>query len=432
MMGARLIKAGGPGGSGVAKALISGKDIQKIVDSEDCPSQPLIAGTSAKYFDILGWDPRGVNNTTPTLSCFPDSFTRQVWNLQTEADGMLGSSKSSLTTLWQRAKALAQGCSEALALSFNGTDEALGEHVNTTPGIADMVEIIERHAQWRDKESWKRGGEKLLYWGFSYGTLIGTTFAAIHPHRVGRLVLDGVVDAEDYYNINGNGNWTSNLYDSDLILERFFEYCAKAGPEKCSFYRLGGAVEMHREFDRILEILWESPLSVPSTPYRGPEVITWSDVKLMVKTAMYQPLWFFPRMADLLQDILVTNGSAFAEMKHSQRHCAGCKSTECESSGPYSRECMIPGWDGVDASSAILCSDGEGMGDFDRDEFVKYWSVLKNQSKVMGDYWAQTRLNCMSWRAKAKWRYPGPISANTSNPVLFISNTRDTVTAIRK
>lgn len=36
---------------------------------------------------------------------------------------------------------------------------------------------------------------KLVYWGFSYGTLLGSTFSFMFPDRVGRVILDGVVDA---------------------------------------------------------------------------------------------------------------------------------------------------------------------------------------------------------------------------------------------
>ncbi|MCT6593148.1 alpha/beta hydrolase, partial [Pantoea dispersa] len=35
---------------------------------------------------------------------------------------------------------------------------------------------------------------KLNYLGFSYGTFLGSTYAALFPDNVGHLVLDGAVD----------------------------------------------------------------------------------------------------------------------------------------------------------------------------------------------------------------------------------------------
>lgn len=54
--GALLINPGGPGGSGHGAVLHFGKEVSEIGDGR---------------FDIIGWDPRGVNMTLPSLSCFP-------------------------------------------------------------------------------------------------------------------------------------------------------------------------------------------------------------------------------------------------------------------------------------------------------------------------------------------------------------------------
>ena len=36
--------------------------------------------------------------------------------------------------------------------------------------------------------------------GMSYGTLLGATLAAMFPDRIGRMVLDGVLNPHEYYN----------------------------------------------------------------------------------------------------------------------------------------------------------------------------------------------------------------------------------------
>ncbi|KAF2814581.1 uncharacterized protein BDZ99DRAFT_434284 [Mytilinidion resinicola] len=444
-----LINPGGPGGSGVARVLRAGKQLQTVVDSGVAPEEASY-DSSETYFDIIGFDPRGINNTTPTISCFPNSFSRQSWITQADAEGMLGSSDVSFNWNWRRARALAEGCSKELAKPLYG-NEPLGEHVNTAPVARDMVEIIERHAEWREAEGekeqdeldrntgfdpdqpiivrtkWNQGIEKLQYWGFSYGTLLGATFAAMYPDKVHRVVLDGVVDADSYY----YGYWDSNLWDSDEIYMKFFEYCFEAGPDLCPFHDPQGSAAMRITYETLLTKIWNNPLAIPGNEERGPEIITWTDVKIITKTALYQPLGYFYILAELLADLTRGDGSKFAAFKQGERTCSGCPLQECQEAGPYSRECMITDWDGVDASSAVLCTDGIFLGDIDEEGFKEYWQTLKNQSHAMGDYWARTRLSCVGWNNTAKWRHPGPFAGNTSHPILWISNTLDTVTPIR-
>lgn len=422
-----LLQPGGPGGSGVAQVLQSGRNLQTIADSDEDPRSDFDDASPdlPKYFDIIGFDPRGINNTTPGFTCFPSTFAKRNWDLQAEADGMLGSSESSFMRNWQRSKALVDGCSEAISTSVNG-EEAIGEHVNTSPVARDMIEIIERHAQWREKQGkaaqkaydlqngrdksqsiatrtrWNKGNEKLLYWGRSYGTVLGATFAAMYPDRVARVVLDGVVDLDNYYLTTG----PSVLVDSDAILDRFTLYCDTAGPEGCPFYTPGGPGAIKKAYRGLLSSIYEESLAVPASPTRGPEVITWTDVNVITRIAMYQPLLAFPLFARLLADIKQGNGSAFADFKQRNRQ-PSCPSDECLLAGPFSRECTVPGENDNYATAAILCTDAEKLGNIDKEGFKRYWSDLKAGSETLGDYWAHLRLNCVGWKAKAKWRFTG-------------------------
>ncbi len=39
---------------------------------------------------------------------------------------------------------------------------------------------------------------EVWYYGASYGSALGVKFVSLFPNNVGRLILDGVIDAEDY------------------------------------------------------------------------------------------------------------------------------------------------------------------------------------------------------------------------------------------
>lgn len=288
------------------------------------------AASEDKYYDVIGFDSRGVNNTTPRHQCITEPYSRQRWTLDNRFLDLLGSSDVATEKAWARAMALADTC------TGEGGPE-IGEFMNTTPTVADVIEIIERHGEWREKEAnalleseqyksnlpdserqairdatrWRREEEPLQYWGFSYGAVLGATFVAMQPHRAKRMVLDGICDARAMY----SGFWNTSILDTDKVMERFFESCQQAGPEQCSFSTGGTLFDLQMDLEDTLQSLKQTPLAVPGTETRGLDVITYSDVMRLIKDALYDPLRLFPVLADMLTDVSRGNGSAFADMK---------------------------------------------------------------------------------------------------------------------
>jgi pimeloyl-ACP methyl ester carboxylesterase len=153
-IGALLINPGGPGASGVAFARGAASSFDK--------------GVRAVY-DIVGFDPRGVGSSTP-VRCISDKQQDALIayngspNTPAEEQGLLAISKQ-----------FADGC--------EANSAALLPHIGTVDAARDM-DIIRA----------VMGDAKLHYYGASYGTFLGATYADEFPSKVGRLVLDGALD----------------------------------------------------------------------------------------------------------------------------------------------------------------------------------------------------------------------------------------------
>ena len=449
------LQSGGPGSSGVNLVLNHGKTVQMIVDSKLDPSiTDYDPSDLPKYYDVLGMDPRGINNTTPRISCFPDMLSRNVWNLQSRAEGIIGTSETSLENLWARANALGEGCWRMAGNSMS-PEAKIAFHMNTAPLIRDIVEVIEQHGKWRQEEAqriltrlkdqsahrqgqkaadittrtkWRKGEERLLYWGLSYGTVVGATFAAMQPHRIARAVIDGAVDTIDYY----RGEWLRNLQDTDAVLDSFCEYCGKAGPDLCALYTGGGQREIKQRFQRIVTSLESSPIGVAGHGSIAPDLITYSDLLWTIRTAVYAPLQYWPTLAALLVDIESRNGTSFAMSKQQELQIS-VPPDQCKGAPPYAPSCAIPPNLGLEeTSTAILCSDGNTTYGMDRSAFTAYAAKLLDQNWLLGSSWAQIRLSCVRWNLRPKWRFPGPFVSKTAQPMMIVGTVRDPVTPIRK
>lgn len=345
----------------------------------------------------------------------------------------------------------------------------LGRFMNTTPAIADIIEIIERHGEWREHEGrtllsqndgflasqkrdiskslkWAKGREMLQYWGFSYGSVTGATFAAMQPHRVKRLIVDGICDAHSMY----NGLWTTSILNSDRVMDRFFDDCYKAGPARCSFYSENGPSSMQADLDATLRMLNNTPLAVSGSNSHGPDVITYSDVMKVIKETLYDPLNLFPQLADLLADVSNGSGSHFAEFKMKKKFPV-CPYPSPED--PHQiRECPPYTETSLETLVSISCTDGKDLSTASKEEFQSYYTILRQQSKWMADYWASFTLSCWGWKTRPSWRYDGrsllplsmlslcfllmelqgPITGNPQHPMLWIGNTLDPSTPLQK
>ena len=129
------------------------------------------------------------------------------------------------------------------------------------------------------------------------GTLLGATFAAMFPDRVGRLILDGVVDADLYV----SPLWSESIQDTDEVWSSFFVYCAKAGAGKCAIARDGDTPKDVR--DRIfsdLDTLKKQSIIGISSRFDSPSIVTWTEFKSVIFSILYSPTRGFPLLAYLL------------------------------------------------------------------------------------------------------------------------------------
>lgn len=419
-----LLNPGGPGGAGAAFALDTAESIQAVVDSSLHPEH---ASIDARYFDIIGFDPRGIGWTEPAAQCMPDQPSAWSWNLRETNEGLIGSSDAALGRLWSMTHAFGASCK--LAEEYQSGPD-IKQYMSTASVARDMLEITERHAEYVAKEVARTAGNlcsttyipgesKLQYWGFSYGTQLGSTFASMFPQRVGRVILDGVVSSYDYQHSFGNGSLT----DTEKAIRSFYSFCYHAGPDTCPLATTNSSIaDIEQRSQKIINSLYHNPFPIVSP--EGPDFLTWSDLKLFMFSSVYQPRILFPMLAYILSAIEAGGGPIIDQLVDAY-HYTHIYSCAANASSP------LDFLDGVVPMTAILCSDGISQSAMTKAEFTEYWQVLDTIAPTGGSFWSMLRMRCASWKIRANYRFKGPFGGNTSHPVLFISSTADPVTPLR-
>jgi pimeloyl-ACP methyl ester carboxylesterase len=401
--------------------------LQTIVDAEahfDTKHADL------RYFDILGFDPRGIGETEPAAHCMSDPAAAWAWTLREETEGNLGSSDAALGRLWSMSHAWSASCKQSMDAE-DGPN--IKQYMATAYVARDMLEIVEKHATYvaetldqleakrprchkPDIALYKPKEAKLQYWGFSYGTFLGSTFASIYPDRIGRAVLDGVVSSYDYNHSLGNGS----LVDNQKSMDSFYTYCVATN---CPFASANATLpDVKARVEQIVQTLYHNPLAL-NTP-TGPEIFTYSDLKNIMFSACYTPRIVFPYLTMLLSDIEAGHGVILDLISrgYSSSHVYSC---------PINGSSPIVDYPNSVPTYAVLCSDGIEQTHVTIEEFTAYWQLLESMSPTAGAIWSMLRMRCASWTIRAQYKFEGPFGGNTSHPILFLSNTADPVTPLK-
>ncbi|THY90530.1 hypothetical protein D6C92_06713 [Aureobasidium pullulans] len=435
----------------------SGKRVQTLVSAG-----PTADNQTAKHFDIVSFDPRGVANTRPNFLCFPSSLERESYYTTLSAYGSPGNSYEAFSNIWTLMRTFADSCSQ------RAIEAGIGEHMSTSSVARDMIEIVERHGEWREQEARRLlkfpgnsdtnmlsrvehqpGKEMVQFWGLSYGTVLGATLADMYPKRVKRVVLDGVADSFDWY----KGDLTAHLQDTDLAITKFAEYCWLGGRENCALYHENGVTSIAEQFENITQKLLDNPVGVPGTDYTSASLMTYSSLKAKFFSWSYKPLQGFSKFADLLAALdkgevtASTSKGRITTLSTKKDRSGSCEEDEpyshaCSQDGPYSSACKKDGPyshacdpDYGESSmlvihDAISCTDSEDRTNTTKEEYWNYTQAMMKQSKTMGDSFTN-RLACTQWHARDSWRYEGNFNATTAHPILLLGNVVDPVTPLR-
>ncbi|MCJ1357966.1 MAG: hypothetical protein MMC33_007963 [Icmadophila ericetorum] len=295
--GTIIFNPGGPGGSGSGSTYRLGPLLDEILQGR---------------YDILGFDPRGINMTLPRVECLRSRVAR--WSL----DEILGSTAPGINLhdigIWDSfAQLIAEECeanSGANILPF----------VNTPMVAWDIASIVDGlHSQRKHRVS---------YFGLGYGTNLGAMFTGMFPNELHKIILDGIrspFDAREIY----QWGYTSLASQND-VLEGYFEICEKVGKLRCAL--AGSEKGVKKTIMDLLSSLYDRPLPASTDNFAG--LVTFYNYKSFFYGALCHPNGW-QRFAEMTMNLLQGNGSSFLS------------STDM---GPS-------GFGNAESGTAVLCTD---------------------------------------------------------------------------
>lgn len=352
-VGSLLVNPGGPGASGI--------ELVELADR-------FIGAGVLERFDVVGFDPRGVGESTP-VECTDDLDF--LFAVDTEPD-----TEEERAELRDAARTIAERCAERSG--------DLLAHVGTEDVAHDMEEI--RIAL---------GEDQVNYLGFSYGTYLGAVYAELYPERVRAFVLDGAVDPS----LDAETAALQQSLGFDRQLEEFLDECGD--DESCAFHSDGDPASAYAA---LLERIEADPLEGSDGRELGP-----GEADIAVATALYDGQLGFRALAESLA--AAERGDPDGLLALFDQYVGR------DGAGNYDNS--------QEAFLAVSCIDGTE--DFTPDEFEALAERVGEEAPHFGETGVNLGLACAYWPVEPQG-LEGPFAAEGAAPILVIGTRGDPAT----
>ncbi|MHB8341747.1 MAG: alpha/beta hydrolase [Mycobacteriales bacterium] len=320
------------------------------------------------HFTIVGFDPRGVGQSTP-VTCLDGPGLDRFFALDLDPQTL-----AQQQALVSGAQAFAAGCEarSGYLLPFVGT-------VNAARDIDAIRAAL--------------GDRTISYFGFSYGTYLGAEYAQEFPTHLRAAALDGALDPTLPPVVSTDDQ--SVGFEDELLA--FIANCA--GQAACSWNPPGGRLA---DLQSLLARLATQPLQVAG------RALTESEAFYGVGAALYSPsTWSL--LAQALQAADAGNGSPLLQLSDFY--------TERNSNGTYSNA--------IEAELAVDCRDAPWP--TAPATYFADAAAAAHAAPVFGAPNLLSSLPCAFWPARASGPTP-PLRALGAPPILVVATTGDPAT----
>ena len=356
-LGSLVLNPGGPGGSGIEYTTYA---------------EYVVSDTLRENFDIVGFDPRGVGESTP-VECLNDQQTEEYIALDGSPDNQ---------TEIDQAQAMSELFAQSCATNSPDTYKFL-DTISATRDIDILRALL--------------GDEKLNWLGKSYGTFLGATYADLFPDRVGRMLLDGAIDPT----LTNEQLSYGQALGFELALKRFVDDCATKSD--CPLDASGAAGVS--EISDLLNALDASPVTLDDG-----RLFTQAMGTLGVVGSLYDKQYGWPELRTNLGLAFDDDFSGLAESVDFY--------TGRQSDGSFKDNSN-------DAIAAVNCLDRPDRAT--TEQTVAIASEWKKTAPNFGEYLAWSNIGCSYWKAAATG-VPKKITAPGTPNILVVGTVNDPAT----